>query len=455
MRLASTIVALLLLAGHPPASAQCITPPPLPLCTGIEPSVVSDETINKGSNKWYYGPPVVMNSLTLNGGTLVVCGDLTIDKFYMDSGAIYIHPGARFVIGSGIGAGVILRGNSAIYNYGRCEIQRNLSLDNGWASAAKPNLIINALPTSVFRMANQYLVINNPNSHFVNNGSAEFWGIITDNLAPPGAVCLGNSSTVKMAVLINKVADTYVVPSGSACVYVHQYSQFYGRLTPSRKLFACVGSGHTSDAGCIPFGCMPNNWGAAQVFTNCADCGVLAALPVRFLSVTGFTEKGNNRIDWSVSEAPKAGSFIIYRSADGRGFYPVDSIVTVSGQTSYSYIDNNFPTGNNYYMIRHTNQQTGFAISSKTVRIFSDNHTGFSVFPMPFQDKFTISYKAGQEPNKIILTDITGRNLRIRYHLSDQLSQAEVTVLDKISTGIYIVHLRNDKYQVAQTVIRE
>jgi hypothetical protein len=265
-------------------TAQCRTPLPFTTCTGTEPLVIADEIITQGITKWYYGSTVTMNSLTLRGGTLIVCGDLTIDKFYMDSGQIIVNPSARFVIGSGIGSGLMLQGNCSISNYGTLECYRNLSLENGWASAAKPNVVINATVASVFKMPNQYFVINNANSWFVNNGTAQFWGLIVDAQASPGSVCL-NTSRMQMAILINKVANAYRVNSGNACVYVHQLSQFFGVLTSSPNLFACMAASHTSDAGCIPFGCQPNNWGAAQLFTSCNTCASLDVLPLR----TGVT----------------------------------------------------------------------------------------------------------------------------------------------------------------------
>jgi hypothetical protein len=255
MMKAPSLLLLLFFCWPRIASPQCIVAPAAPACNGTEPLLTNDETLPDGTTKWYYGATTTMNSLTMKGGTLIVCGDLTIDKFYIDSGTVYVRPGARFVIGSGIGAGLILRGNSSFYNYGTFEIQRNLSLESGWASASKPNRVINASVNSIFKMSNQYLVVNNPFSWFVNNGSAECWGIINDPQSVAGSVCLGNGSTTRMAILINKVANTYVVPTGVACVNVFQLSQFFGRLTNSTGLMACLGATHHSDSGCIPFGC--------------------------------------------------------------------------------------------------------------------------------------------------------------------------------------------------------
>lgn len=433
---------------------QCLNSVPPPACAGTEALVTEGETLNSGTTKWYYGAAATISTLTLNGGTLVVCGDLTVDKLYMDKGTIFIRQGGRFVIGSGLGSGLQFKGDCSIYNYGTCEVQRNLSLENN-ATAATPNRVINALSSSVFKMSNQYFVINNAHSWFVNNGTAEFWGIITDAQASANSVCLGNDSKTRMAILINKVADSYVVPSGSACLYVYQFSEFYGKLTSSPALFACLGSGHTSSTSCIPFGCTPNNWGSAQVFANCAGCAAITALPVQFISFTVSQEAGSiNKLQWQVGTGIADGFFTILRSADGENYEAIDSI-PVKQATFFNAVDKNPLQGNNYYMIRYINSRTGMTINSKMAKVFSEISTGFSLYPVPFDNKFYVGFIPGTHPEKIILTDVNGRNIRIRSIIREEAKLVEVVVLDKIQPGIYIIHMQADnKNIVAKTIFK-
>jgi hypothetical protein len=265
------------LLTNPVASfSQCIIPPPLDSCSGTEPALPDNELLGVGNKKWYYGAATTYNSVTLRGGTLVVCGDLTFTNFTMDSGTIVIRPGGRLRIGGG--AGIVLRGHSYIYNYGIFECTSNLSLDPTWATPAKPNVVINATPGSFFKMSNQYFTINNANSFFVNRGRAEFWGLITDFGAGAGAVCLGRFSEIRMAVLYNNRRHTYIAPEGAACVNVYQYSQFRDTLTRSMNINVCLGATHVSDASCIPHGCRPNAWGTPNIFNFCDQCTGLQLL---------------------------------------------------------------------------------------------------------------------------------------------------------------------------------
>jgi hypothetical protein len=432
---------------------QCLTPPPPPPCSGTDPQVSPNETLNQGTTRYFSGSATSMNSLTLNGGTLVVCGDLTIDQFFMDSGTIYVHPGARFVIGSGLGAGLILRGNSAIYNYGTCEIQRNLSLDNGWASAEKPNIVVNATPDAVFRMSNQYLVINNPNSWFVNNGDAEFWGTIQDNMASPGSICLGDGSETNMAVLINKVDNTYTVPTGSACVRVRQYSQFYGQLTAESGLRACLGASHSSDSGCTPFGCTPNDWGAATLLSNCGSCASFAVLATRIHSFQAQRTNLANQLSWQMENAQTGAMLRVLRSGDGRQFQAFDSLQIVSTETTHFQTTDKSPlTGENFYMVQYLHRNNNYAVNSNTIKINTPQQESVKVYPVPFDDNFTIQHDSRQIPRQVMLTDMTGRNLRICWYRLPQLNQVKVVLLEPLASDIYLLHMRTDASVISRTI---
>jgi hypothetical protein len=388
-------------------AAQCKPALPSQPCTGTEPMVLDNEVINLNSTKWYYGSATTMSSLTLNGGKLIVCGDLTIDKFYMDSGQILINPGARFVIGSGIGAGLELKGKSEIYNYGTLECQRNLSLQGGWATASTPNILMNVTNASVFRMPNQYLVINNPNSWFINGGTAQCWGIITDNQAAASSVCLGIRSVTQMAILINKVANAYNVSVGSACIYVFQLSQFFGPLTNNHNLFVCLSASHTSDASCIPHGCTPNNWGAAQVFTNCNTCASLAALPSGFTSFALKEINGINQLIWELDREITASIFYIEQSGDGLHFSILDSLESGKSK-SFSYADRSPAFSTQYYRIRCINRNSGQSIMSKTITN-TDVQNKLLVYPSPFTDAFYIRPASGEIIQRVLVTGPDGR----------------------------------------------
>ena len=436
--------------------SQCISPPPVPAASGSDIAVTDNETINAASTRWYSGPAHSLNSLTLSGGTLVVAGDLTVDKFYMTEGVIFIQPGARFVIGSGIGAGLQLQGNCAIYNYGTLEVQRNLSLESGHASSSQPNLLINALNTSVFTMSNQYLVINNADSRFVNNGQAEAWGIITDAQSTKNAVCLGNNSSTKMAVLINKVPDSYTVPVGTACVHVFQFSQFFGRLTGDKGLLACLPATHHSDSGCIPFGCHPNDWGEAQVFSNCNGCGSLLLLSVQFSSITAMPNRyGGNVINWKLSAAAPGGRFRILHSRNGSDFSIIDSLTAVTnGETAYQYNDNHPVPGLNFYRVDYAGADGRYQ-RSQIVRAVTAGLHQLVIYPVPFRQELFVRCPDSFRAEKIVVTDVAGRTIPARFTMQENRRLITIHFFREPTAGVYLVHVQTDGAVFSQTIIKQ
>lgn len=405
------LVALLCLFSQSYLRAQCLTPPPLDSCYGSEPSATNNETLNDGVKKWYYGTTATFTSLTLRGGTLVVCSDLTVDQFYMDSGTIIIRPGARFVIGNGIGFGLDLKGKSAIYNWGTFQCMRNLSLSGNWAGPARPNIIMNVLPTSKFHMQNQYFVMNNPYSFFVNNGFSEFHGIITDPLAAPGSVCLGKSSETMMTVLYNKSKFSYTAPSGAACLNVSEYSNFYDTLTNSNNINVCLGPKHYSDSSCRPWGCKPNAWGQANLFKKCNMCTDIHLLTLQITDFNIQTKGSSYQLTWKTNlPVNEEYIFTIERSSDGRYFSAIDSI-TIAKQNRlsiFAIIDKNPLNGYAYYRVQCKSRFANVSVSSPIQKVFFELGAVTRVYPNPFKNGFTVNILPGKKPRKIEFFTLKG-----------------------------------------------
>ncbi|MCG2615023.1 T9SS type A sorting domain-containing protein [Terrimonas sp. NA20] len=436
------------------ASSQCLTALPPPGCTGTDPLLVNNETVSAGTTKWYYGPATTMNTVSLNGGTIVICSDLTINNFSMTGGMIFVRPGARLVLAAGSGAGLILTGNSAIYNYGTIEVQRNLSMEGG-ATAATPNIIINATPASILRMPFTYFVINNAHSWFVNNGTAEFGGVITDQNAVASSMCLGSGSITKMNILINKIANSYKVNNGNACVSVNQNSFFHNRLTNDPNLYACLSSGHTSYSGCG--GCPANNWGSATTITSCSSCSALSVLGFSSIDLNAIPGSWGNQLSWTIKGISGPGQFLIERSADAVNYSPVASIdlpETTNITTTFYHLDK-FPLqGFNYYMIKYIIKGKTIAVS-KVTRVSTLPPNSFVISPMPFNRNFSVSLSSDLHAEKIIVTDMAGRNIPIKYNITPPANKIEIQLMEDIAPGVYLLHLKSDKTTMARTIFKQ
>jgi hypothetical protein len=373
--------------------------------------------------------------VALRGGTLIICSDVTLSDFILDSGTVVVKAGAKLTVNNA--TGLVLKGNCAIYNWGTFQCLGNIVMDFGTASATRPNVIVNATETATFLMPNQYFVINNPYSQFVNNGNASFHGIITDPQAAKGSVCMGPNSSINMSVLYNKAKFSYSVPNGIACVSVKQYSQFYDTLSANPNLNICLASTHTSDASCTAFGCKPNAWGAPQVFTNCTSCLSLFLLPLQIESFQITAGSGYNELSWKSTKASEGSVFYIERSRDGVKFNVIDSL-PVSGSGLYRQKDLITATGIYYYRVVYYQRVTDQRMTSIIRSIASTNPA--SVYPNPARDRVRIQLPQPMKNPEVFLADLYGRQYTdVRFSLEEN---ALYLSLSKLSPGSYLVHIK-------------
>ena len=414
--------------------AQCPTLPPIPACDASGVQLTANEIVGPAQTRYYSGSSGYLSYVKLRGGTIIVCGSLTLNELTIDSGQVIVLPFASLTVSNA--SGLILRGNATIVNWGVFQSLGNLVMDHG-GDAAHPSIAINAHRNSVWKMANQYFVINNPYGFFLNNGTADFHGIITDPAAAKNSICLGQNSQINMIVLYNKARHTYTVNGSNACVRVHQYSQLTDTLTATPALQVCLGSGHSSD-NCGS--CRPNAWGMAQVTPGCSSCmTLLNVLASRFLSISATAQPNHNRIDWKTAGAETAGTFHLERSSDGTSFTAVDSIFQ-TGETAYSLSDRSPKSGVTYYRIRARNSG---GISYSAVASVQRATPVAEVYPNPFLQSFTVM--TGRVTGELLVEvrDVYGREVR-----DVQVSAGEYGLQVRLSgaaSGTYFVRVKTAK----------
>jgi hypothetical protein len=450
---ASTLLTVLLfclcLHGH----SQCLVPPAPDACTGVEPLLTDNEILTPGTTKWFYGSATTMNQLTLKGGKLIVCGDLTVNRFYIDSGTIIIRPGARFVDGGALGVSLELNGNSTIVNYGYFQVNRNLVLNTGYATAALPNILINATASSQMYASFTYFVINNPFSFFVNNGVADFGGIITDPGAGAGSLCLGNGSQTTTRILINKKLNSYAAPNGSACVGVSQFSQFYDSLTNTPNINACLGPAHYSDSSCRPFGCKPNAWGSANQFKGCASCATIAILPVQITDCKVSGQPGMNMLSWKTNGLGSHHLFKIERSVDGKNFQVADSLPAIINQATFTWYDKHPGAGVRFYRVKCVSLLTG---STVTGPVLSPGQQvagkSISIYPNPVKNEFFLS--PANDIKRLSIVSASGK-LVYEQSFNGTIHHRTVTLPANMRGGLYILQLFTTNTVLTYKLVKE
>ncbi|MBS1602335.1 MAG: T9SS type A sorting domain-containing protein [Bacteroidetes bacterium] len=434
------------------SKAQCLVAPPAPACTGTEQKAADGETIAAPDSKWYYGSPATYGSLTLSGGTLIVCGNLTLSQFSFNSGIVYVLPGASLTIGGS--TTLQLSGGCYVYNYGTVTIQRSLSLDNAHASPVNPNVFINASTSSVLTVPFDWFVINNPYSWFVNNGTASMHGIVTDPQSAAGSVCLGAGSQTAMSTLINNAPGAYNAPSGGACVSVQDHSYLCENLTSSGSVRLCLSPSHITDSSCFVSRGHTNAWGSATLFKSCTSCAATTLLPVHFISFSASVAGRDVRLSWHIDGDTAGYRALIERSGDGIQYAPLSSAIDPGPGETYSTTDREPFAGNSYYRIAYFNAVTRTAIYSPVKALENTRASVISVYPNPFATQFSVSLPTGVVPVALGLWTTDGQQVPSLYVHNEGNGRLDVRTGQALAPGTYLLRIRTDKLIYSTELIR-
>jgi hypothetical protein len=399
--------------------AQCLVPPAFPGCNpaGSIP-FVSGANIGAGQIHQFSGTNTFA-SVTLNGGTMIVCGNLTLNSMTVNSGNIYVQSGSSLTVFNG-GAAIPFGANTHIYNYGTTVFRVSIVTGTN-------NSIFNCLPSSSFTVPFDQLVLQGPNSFLVNNGAMQTSFFIVQPSNSSNCVCLGNGSTIVTNTLINQFTNAFNVPVGNACINVIQNVINPNLVTSTNSLFACVPAGINNITG--------PNWGSATLFTNCVSCS--GPLPVELLYFTGHSENRHHVLDWATSSEINNCHFILERSFDCIHF---DSIGYIPGAIysndllNYSQTDENVEENRIHYYRLKQYDCDGSSHYSNIISLYPMDHAnpGWNVWPNPAIDFVHLSNH--HYIKEIVLFNMLGQKINCRWN-------EEVLEVGSISPGTYYVHI--------------
>ncbi len=167
---------------------------------------------------------------------------------------------------------------------------------------------------------------------------------------------------------------------------------------------------------------------SSKIFPNCAAGRI--ALGLRKFSVT--PDISENLVKWMTEMAPEIREFEVERSVDGVNFYSINSQLAVitTGLKDYSFYDNGFAPGVNYYRLKMS--EVGDVVRySATVKTFTDiKSEGLVVSPNPVTGNFSVQYTAKNNgPVTIRITDLNGRTISVIH--------------EKINKGQNIIYLQD------------
>lgn len=411
------------------STAQCPTCPSVPPCSGGNGAASNFLNINAGQTYWYNGSGDSY-SIFMNGGTLIVCGDLTIPNINFNSGStIYVDAGATLVITPFL----LMNGNTTIYNNGTLFLNGGASLQNAG------NFISNCSSSAQLNVSNTFQITSN--SEFVNFGEASFSTLVLQG-GFSNQVCLSSGARIEVVDFTNSSTNSIQAPDGPACLSFSNSISLNVDLSTSSDLLIC------QLASASVFGSA--TFGSAPLQNPCPSCSV--ALPVELIEFDAESTQNAVVLRWTTASEIDSDYFVVECSSDGHTYQEV-GFVDAAGNSSqvinYEFFHYNVGFDTRYYRLRQVDYDGAFEYS-KTIAVDpvlmpqQEVLQVVQLFPNPSTGVLNISISATQRTNtEVAIYDLLGNKV-----LTQQLSATPgintITVnTNDLNAGGYFIKLGN------------
>lgn len=413
-------------------SAQCSPSAPAEgSCSGGNGAATDGANINNNQTYWYSGTGTFQNGVNLNsGGTLRVCGNLTLNQINLNGGTIIVTSGATLTINGG--GTLNLNNNVMIANYGTLNINRDVLFQNNG------NTIINATISSVINMPNYKMTVSGPNTSsgniFINKGTINLHTL--EVTANSNGVCLGNQSVIDTKYYINSKDNAITVEPGAVAVLrFTQNGQNNAALTSHSGLHVCKAPGATFTG---------TNTGSATIYDNCTSAAV--ALPVTLTDFQVKTTGAAVQVSWETEQEADNHYFIVEHSTDGIHFETGSAKVDSKGKSGgkYSWLDAAPAPGKNYYRLLQVDVDGASQYLGIRAATVAGSVLSAQVYPNPADERVVVSLPQDNENQFIVtLLDINGKQV-LRNTVAPGTAALELD-LSHLPSGPYYVMIAGER----------
>jgi hypothetical protein len=393
-------------------------------CSGGNGEATNGVNINTGQTFWFNGTGTFPSGVNLGGGTLRVCGNLTLNNLNFNSSNMIIEAGGTLTI---TGGGSLNMANSVISNRGTLNLSRDVGMNAN-------STIFNATPTATITMNS--LSVNESTANFINNGTANIPSVVVQGSALAGAMCLGSASCINSTNLTNNVLNAYRAPSGFGVVRYTGNALLNQNFTNTANVVVCRATGATTSGGAT--------FGSATVINNCASCASALLLPIELLFFKGKQEKESIELSWATATELNNDYFNIEKSIDGIKWDVLGNIPGAGSSTQilrYTFKDNMPDEGVQYYRLKQTDFDGTFTYSTAIAINFEGpaNGNSIAVYPNPNSSNQLNFRGIGHDiPYTLELKKVTGELL---YH---QTLNTHSIALPEIEKGVYLITLQSE-----------
>jgi hypothetical protein len=425
MRLISTFIFIGLVVSYQTKS-QCTPPVPIPvIACGTGTPLANGVTINTGETYFFNGVGGSFSNITINGGTLLLCGSVTLTNTNFTSGRLVVNAGASATFGGSFNTG----SNNNFFNSGTVTFNANVNVQgtNTFVYNAAGATINATSPITVFN-----------NGLFINNGTATGNDIILNSGAQ---VCLGPGSISQTANITSNQTNAVTAPGGVACVSYSNSFMGNNPITATSNVHICQLAGASNP--------VPVVVGAAVVSNPCVSCSAL--LPLKLLSFKGRQLSGQAELEWITTWEENVESFIIERSKDGVAFENIGTVKARNQPSTYQFSTPLATDG--YFRLKMADLDGRFTYSSIVKLKAILTGLQLTVLSNPVTKSYadiSIAVNKVQQGN-LLMVDNMGRPIRkIPLNLTSGVNNYRID-LNGVSPGNYYLYF-NGKPERSATV---
>ncbi len=185
---------------------------------------------------------------------------------------------------------------------------------------------------------------------------------------------------------------------------------------------------------------------SSKIFPNCAING---PLPLLLRSFSVAARNDGNLVKWTTESEMELEGFAVERSSDAHQFLAINKQDARggAGQTEYSFLDNTFPAGDNYYRLRMMDKTTGYYYSI-IIRVMTkmDRSDELVISPNPVETNFSLAgYFTTNGPVQIQISDANGRIIQsYRETISTGFNNMQVNIPQSLPAGIYFIEIKDN-----------
>lgn len=183
----------------------------------------------------------------------------------------------------------------------------------------------------------------------------------------------------------------------------------------------------------------------ASGFTAFSPFGVVnsnAALPLKLLSFNAGYDNNVVNLWWSSTSEVNTASFEIERSADGRSFISIGSVIAKAafGTNNYNFADPNPSDGIVYYRLKIVDKDGAFKYSPVTV-VNSRLKGKVTLYPNPAHNSLSLTHNRATTNGTVEIITMDGRKV-VMQKLIVNTTKTSIDVSD-LAPGAYLLQVNN------------